>query len=102
MDQERHDVGGRSIVLVNDGNAYVAAGLAGLGVIQALTFAVQQHISAGALKPVLVNWTTEPLPLYVVFPPTKHFSNKLRVFVDWVADLFASHALMQRRSRSGA
>jgi DNA-binding transcriptional LysR family regulator len=99
MDRERHDVSGRSIVSVNDGNAYVAAGLAGLGVIQAPTFAVRQHISAGTLKPVLVNWTTEPLPLYVVFPPTKHLSNKLRVFVDWVADLFASHTLLQRRSR---
>jgi DNA-binding transcriptional LysR family regulator len=90
------------MVSINEGNACVAAALAGLGVIQAPTFAVQQHISAGALKPVLVNWTTEPLPLYVVFPPTKHLSNKLRVFVDWVADLFANHALMQRRSTSGA
>jgi hypothetical protein len=34
-----------------------------------------------------------------VYPPNTHLSNKLRVFVDWVADLFASHEHIQRRSR---
>ena len=56
---------------------------------------------SGALRPVLTDWTTEPLPLHVVYPPNRHLSNKLRVFVDWIADLFATHDLIQRRSAPG-
>jgi DNA-binding transcriptional LysR family regulator len=95
---ERHQVGGRSIVSVNDSNAYVGAALAGLGVIQAPAFMVQKHVDAGALRLLLAGWTSDLMPLHVVYPPNAHLSNKLRVFVDWIADLFASHHLIRRRS----
>ena len=93
---EQHEIFGRYVAAFNDGNAYVAAGLVGLGVIQAPTFMVQQHVANGALQPVLTDWTPEVMPLHVVYPPNRHVSNKLRVFVDWIADLFASHDLMRR------
>ena len=99
---ERYEVKGRYIVAVNDGNAYVAAGLAGLGVIMAPTFMVQQHIAAGGLRPVLADWTSDPMALHVVYPPNRHLSNKLRIFVDWVADLFGRDELIQRRSTRAA
>jgi DNA-binding transcriptional LysR family regulator len=99
---ERHEINGRYIVSVNDGTAYVAAALAGLGVAQAPTFMVQQHIDSGALQPVLVKWAADPMPLHVVYPPNRHLSNKLRIFVDWIAELFAHHDLMQRRSTRAA
>jgi DNA-binding transcriptional LysR family regulator len=98
MAGERYEIRGRSIVSVNDGNAYIAAGLAGLGILQAPTLTVQPHINSGALKPLLVRWTSDPLPLHVVFPPNRYLSNRLRIFVDWVADLFASSNPVQRRS----
>jgi DNA-binding transcriptional LysR family regulator len=99
LDAERHEIRGRYIVSVNDSNAYIGAALAGLGAIQAPTFMVQQHIVAGTLRPLLAGWTSDIVPLHVVYPPNTHLSNKLRVFVDWVADLFASHEHIQRRSR---
>jgi LysR family transcriptional regulator for bpeEF and oprC len=93
---ERVEIDARYIVAVNEANAYVAAGLAGLGVMQAPSFMVHDHLKTGALLPVLPGWTSEPAPLHVVYPPNRHLSNKLRVFVDWVADLFARDALMRR------
>jgi LysR family transcriptional regulator for bpeEF and oprC len=96
--EERHEVSGRYIVSVNDGNAFVAAGLAGLGVIQAPTFMVQQKLATGALRPVLASWTSDLMPLHVVYPPNRHLSSKLRIFVDWIADLFASDDFSRRRS----
>ena len=90
---EEHELIGRCIVSLNDGNAYVAAALAGLGVIQAPTFMIQHHLDAGALKLVLTDWTAFTMPLYVVYPPNRHLSNKVRVFVDWVAELFARRRL---------
>jgi DNA-binding transcriptional LysR family regulator len=95
---ERHEFSSRSVIAVNDGNTYVAAGRAGLGVLQAPSFMVQDDIAAGRLRLILHGWTAERLPLYVVYPPNAHLSNRLRVFVDWVADLFASDELVRRRA----
>lgn len=95
---ESFELEGRYMVAVNDGNSYLAAGLAGLGIIQLPTFMAQTHIGAGTLVPVLTPWTTESFPVFTVFPPNRHLSARLRVFVDWVAELFAGHDLIQRRS----
>jgi DNA-binding transcriptional LysR family regulator len=88
--EEQEEVNGRTIVAVNDGNAYVAAGLAGLGVIVAPLFMVEPHLADGSLRPVLLDWSTDPVPLYVVYPPNRHLSTKLRIFVDWVAEVFGT------------
>jgi DNA-binding transcriptional LysR family regulator len=101
MDGESHEVSPRYVIAVNEGNAYVAAGLAGLGIIQAPEFIVQAHLETGALRRVLAAWTSEPVPLHVVYPPNRHLSNKVRVFVDWIADLFASDELIRRRAAPG-
>lgn len=98
LDGERVEVTGRYRVAVNDSNAYTAAGLAGLGVVQTASFMLQDHIGRGALEPVLADWCSDPVPIHVVYPPNRHLSVKLRVFVDWVAELFAHHDLMQRCS----
>jgi LysR family transcriptional regulator, regulator for bpeEF and oprC len=97
-DGESIEVRTRYVIAVNEGNAYVAAGLAGLGILQAPELMVGDHMKSGALRPVLAAWTTEPVPLHVVYPPNRHLSNKVRVFVDWVAELFASDALTRRRA----
>jgi DNA-binding transcriptional LysR family regulator len=88
------EVSGRHIASFNDGNAYVAAGLAGLGVIQAPTFMVRQHLAGGGLRPILKRWTGEAMPLHVVYPPNRHLSAKLRILVDWLVEIFARSELM--------
>ncbi|MDB5964880.1 MAG: transcriptional regulator, LysR family [Polaromonas sp.] len=97
-DGEIVDVGGLHQISVNDSNAGVAAALAGLGVLHTLTFLVQDHISSGRLEPLFTGWCTESKPIHVVYPPNRHLSNKVRVFVDWVAELFAKHDLIHRKS----
>jgi DNA-binding transcriptional LysR family regulator len=102
LNGERHEVRARYIVAVNESNAYVAAGLAGFGVMQAPVFMVQEHLKTGALRPVLTGWTSDPVPLHVVYPPNRHLSNKVRVFVDWIGELFAGHDLIRRRAAPAA
>jgi DNA-binding transcriptional LysR family regulator len=99
-DGEQLEVRARYIVSFNDGNAYMAAGVVGLGIIQAPTFMAHQHLLSGALRPILTDWTPGVIPLHIVYPPNRHMSNKLRVFVDWIADLFATNELMRRSPRS--
>jgi DNA-binding transcriptional LysR family regulator len=94
---ERREVTAAVTLNVNDGNAYVAAGLAGLGLMHAPLFMLEPHLASGALRPVVRSWLSEPVPLYIVYPPNKHLSNKLRIFVDWVAELFARSELIQQR-----
>lgn len=95
---ERHEVTGRHVLAVNDSNAYIAAGVAGLGVLQAPSFMLRSQLDSGELVPVLADWCSSPLPLHIVYPPNRHLSTKVRVFVDWVAELFGQCRLMQRCS----
>jgi DNA-binding transcriptional LysR family regulator len=74
--------------------AILAAGLAGMGVFRMTHFVVRAHLHSGALVPVLSDWRFDPLSVHVAFPPNRHVSAKLRVFVDWVAELMAEHAPM--------
>ncbi|MGE5510233.1 MAG: LysR substrate-binding domain-containing protein [Bacteroidota bacterium] len=101
LGEEEIEVKGRHIVAVNDGNAYVAAALSGLGVIQVPLFMVHEHLKTGALRQILPEWTTDAMPVHVVFAPNRHLSTRLRVFVDWIAELFASHPLIRQRIVSG-
>ena len=88
--EEIEEIDGRYIVAVNDGNAYLAAGLAGLGILRLPHFMVAEHLASGALRPVLRDWSSEAVPLHVVYPPNRHLSTKLRIFVDWVAELIGA------------
>jgi LysR family transcriptional regulator for bpeEF and oprC len=78
-----------AFVALNDGEAYAAAGLGGLGVVHAPSFLVDDALADGRLVRVLEDWTTDPLPVYVMYPQNRHLSAKVRVFVDWVAELFS-------------
>jgi len=44
---------------------------------------VEQHLATDALRPVLRDGPWTRVPLYVVYPPNRHLSTKLRIFVDW-------------------
>jgi DNA-binding transcriptional LysR family regulator len=85
-------VQGRYVLAVDDGNAYLAAGLAGLGILWLPEYMAKAHRQRGELVPLLENWRLEPMPLYLAFPPNRHVSAKLRVFIDWVVELMAQHA----------
>jgi len=80
---------------VNDGDAYVAAGLAGFGLIQAPLYMVQPHLEDGRLIEVLAQWKPVPMPISVVYLQNRHLSPKVRAFVDWVAELFSSCPLQK-------
>lgn len=96
--EERVTVQGRYVISVDDGNAGLAAALAGLGVIWLPDYMAIEHVSRGELVRLFEDWHLEPMPMYVAFPPNRHVSAKLRVFIDWVVELMAQHApIIDRR-----
>ncbi|GAB3479067.1 hypothetical protein GCM10011496_18340 [Polaromonas eurypsychrophila] len=85
-------VQGRYALSVDDGNAYLAAGMAGLGVLWLPDYMTRPHLANGELTPLFKDWKLDPMPLYIAFPPNRHVSSKLRVFIEWAAGLMAQHA----------
>ena len=87
---ERVDIPMPSCLAVNDPNLYLGAGLRDMGMMQLPTYMAEPLIASGELQLVLQDWSTTPLPIHVVYPQNRHLSAKVRVFVEWVAELFAS------------
>jgi len=89
---ERLLIKGQHVLAVDDGNAYLAAGLAGMGVLWLPRYMSDAHVARGELLPLFEDWQLEPMPLYVAYPPNRHVSLKLRVFIDWIIELMVQHA----------
>lgn len=83
-------------LVVNDTNAYLAAGLASLGIIQAPTYSVHEAIKSGKLVPLLEDWRSQSIPVHVVYPPNRYLSAKVRVFIDWIVALFERNESLKR------
>jgi DNA-binding transcriptional LysR family regulator len=86
--EEKFEIVVPHAVGVNESNAHFAAGLAGLGIIHTFLYTARAHIASGDLVPILQDWRPAPYPFYVVYPPNRHVSNRLRVFIEWVAQRF--------------
>ncbi|MEB2560532.1 LysR family transcriptional regulator [Burkholderia anthinoferrum] len=75
-------------VTVNDSDAYVTCGLEGFGMIQPTLFMVLPHLLDGSLVEVLPDCNPKPKPISIVYPHNRHMSQKVRVFADWIAEVF--------------
>lgn len=94
VDGKPAEVRMRGSVSFNDADAYVAYGLTGAGMLQAPRFMVKEHLKSGALIELLPQWRPQPVPINIVYPQNRHLAPKVRVFVDWVADLFQNCPLI--------
>jgi len=89
---ETAQVSGRQALRTDDGNAYLAAGLAGLGALWLPEYMAQGHVTSGALVPLFEDWAVDPMPMYVAYPANRHVSRKVRVFIDWIAELLGAYS----------
>lgn len=76
-------------IAVNNSDANLQAGLSGLGIVQLAAYSASRYFESGQLETVLEDWQSDPFPLHVVYPQNRHLSAKVRVFVEWIAELFA-------------
>lgn len=87
------EVNPRYIIAANDSRTYQNAVLAGLGIGQLAPFTIRDELAKGNLVRILPEWNHKPVPIYIVYPQTRHVTNKVRVFVDWAAKLLNRNAL---------
>jgi DNA-binding transcriptional LysR family regulator len=78
-------------LVVNNAEAYQAACLAGLGIIQAPMPGVRALLERGDLTEVLPQCRAEPLPVTLLYPQRRHLSRRVRAFMDWIADTLRPH-----------
>ena len=72
----------------NEASAITAAACAGYGLVQMNDHTLDDALASGALVPVLEAFAPEPTPIWLIYPPTRHLSPKVRVFVDFLVGKF--------------
>ena len=79
----------RSRVTVNNSDAYNAACLAGLGIVQSPRWGLLPHIGSGALVEILPEHTCASMPITILHAYDKNVPRRVRVFLVWLAELLA-------------
>ncbi len=64
------------------------AAVNGLGIVLLPTFIVYREIESGALLPLMTNYHASHLAVYAIYPQTRHLSQRVRAFVDFLAKRF--------------
>ncbi len=70
---------------VNSSISYVAACLAGLGIIQAPDAGLHPLIDADRLREILPDHRAPPMPVNLLYPGRRHLPKRTRRFMDWIA-----------------
>lgn len=74
-------------VSVSDADAYSACCAAHLGFIQLPRYHVEARLNDGTFCEVLAPWRPAPMPVSVLYPQHRQLSPRVRVFVDWLAEV---------------
>jgi LysR family transcriptional regulator, regulator for bpeEF and oprC len=74
----------------SDGGALCEAACAGYGLAQMHDYYLDHEIARGKLVPVLDKFKPKADPIWLVYPPTRHLTPKVRAFVDFMTARFRS------------
>lgn len=77
-------------VAVNAAESFVAAARLGLGLIQVPRYHVERDLHAGTLVELLESCRPTPTPVFLLYPRNRQLSPRVRVFIDWLAGVFAA------------
>ena len=72
----------KETLTVDDTDAYIQAGLQGIGLIRVASYLVKHYVKAGELLPCLEEHAVD-MPLFLVYPQSRHVSPTVRAFYDW-------------------
>jgi len=75
-------------VTANNGGALVDAARRGMGIALAPDFIAFDALARGELEFILRPWSPEPLFLSAVYPHRRYLSQKVRLFIDFLAERF--------------
>lgn len=79
-------------ISVNDTDAYVCAGMAGLGLIRVASYMVRRQLSDGRLIRVLSDIEAPLEPISILYPQSRYLSPAIRAFIDWCIEVIGNEA----------
>lgn len=79
----------KNIIRANNGEFMRDAASAGLGIIRQPTFIAFKDIDSGKLIPLLEDYTSTTVNAYAIYPPTRHLSQRVRQFIDFLVARYA-------------
>jgi LysR family transcriptional regulator for bpeEF and oprC len=92
VDNEERAIKMKPALSVNDTEAFLHAGLAGFGLMQALGITVEGHLASGELVEILPDVRPNPRPISILYPSKVHLAPQVRAFIEWVSEAFARSA----------
>jgi len=88
----------------NSGSALITAAVEGVGVCRLPELYVRDFLLTGRLVPILEEYRSDPLPVWMVYPNARYVPAKVRLFIDYFCEnierlskLERSGSLLDRR-----
>jgi DNA-binding transcriptional LysR family regulator len=78
-------------IMTSNGDSILKAVQAGGGLAMLPSFMTGEHIKNGRLIEVLGEYVREDVPIFAVYPSSRHLSPKVRAFVDFLVDTYGAH-----------
>lgn len=85
----------RSRLSVNNAEAAVAAAVAGVGITRVLSYQARSALDAGLLKPILERFEDTPIPVHLVYRPTRSDNPRVREFVRFAAERLRAESALR-------
>lgn len=76
-------------ISVMGADIYAASAIAGLGLIQVPRYRIASELAEGRLCVVLPDCPPPPMNVWVLYPQNRQLSSRVRVFADWLTEIFA-------------
>ncbi|CCD97947.1 LysR family transcriptional regulator [Bradyrhizobium sp. STM 3809] len=73
---------------VNNAEVLRDVAVKGQGIALIPHFIAADALASGALTAILADYAAPPLALYAIYPPTRHLSVKVRLFIDFLVERF--------------
>lgn len=77
-----------SSVSVTGADVYTACAVAGLGLVQVPRYRIAEELRCDRLRAVLPALRPPALPVSVLYPQNRQLSVRVRVFTDWIREIF--------------
>jgi DNA-binding transcriptional LysR family regulator len=90
----------RATVTVNGTDAYNAAAVAGLGLIQAPVAGLQPCFERGSLVQVMPAFTARPMPVSLVYVNRRQLAPRVLAVMDWLTEILAPYFTEEREAAS--
>lgn len=81
----------KSVITVTNTDAYEAACIAGLGMIQAPRIGLDAMRTHGDIVELMPDFTAQPMPVWLLYPHRRHLAKRVQAFMDWLVQVLAPH-----------